>query len=106
MKNSKKIQLQFNKAANNFFKSLGFVPVDRSESYKMKIETKIGFFYIRVDDNNASMFSVYGNFLQFPTKAKERFNHWKQNIHTTSPAGEAIKEVELFYTNILKTANA
>jgi hypothetical protein len=71
----------------------------------MKIKTKIGFFYIRVDDDNKNMFSVFGNFLESPTKAKKRFDHWKQNIHTASEANEAIEEVKNFYTNILKIAN-
>ena len=106
MRNSKKIQLQFIKEANDFFKSLGFDPVDASERYEMKIQTKIGFLYIRVDDDNSNMFTVFANFLEYPAKAKERFDHWKNNLHTTSEFNEAIQEVKNYYTNILKIANA
>lgn len=106
MRNSKKVQLQFIKEVNEFFKNLGFVPVDASESYEMKIKTKIGFLYIRVDDDNSNMFTVFANFLEFRAKAKERFDHWKNNIHTMSELNEAIKEIKNYYTNILKIANA
>lgn len=101
MRNSKKIQLQFIKEANDFFKSLGFVPVDASEPYRMKIKTKIGFFYISVDDENNYMFSVYGNFMENPKAAKNYFDHWKQNFHTTDQLSEALEQIKNFYTNIL-----
>ena len=105
MKNTKAIQKQFIKEANEFFKSLGFVPVDASERYEMKINTKIGFFYIRVDDDNGHMFTVYGNFLENPKEAMKKFSHWKQNYHTTTLVSEAITEIKNHYTNILKIAN-
>lgn len=106
MKNSKKIQMQFTKEVNAFFKSLGFVMVEEGERYEMKIDTKIGFFYITTHEDNSRMFSVYGNFMQYPDKAKEKFNHWKQNIHSVQPLVPALMDIMEFYTNILKIANA
>lgn len=103
MKNSKKIQKEFYVRANEILINLGFKNVDKGELYEKKINTKIGFFYARVDDDNSIMFTVYANFLEKPNEAQNYFRHWKNNIHTTSPLEIALKEVEAFYTSILNT---
>ena len=105
MNNSQKIQKSFYNSANELFKNMGFLNVNPGERYDKKIKTKIGYFYVRVDTDNKNMFTVYGNFLENPKNATLFFSHWKQNYHTTSPVEIALKEIENFYTQILKTVN-
>lgn len=101
MNKSKKHQLQFYKSMKEFFINLGFIPIDPSERYEFKINTKIGFYYVRIDSDKSFCFTVTSNFLENPGAAKNYFGHWKQNIHTSSDVLEAIEEAKNFYNHIL-----
>lgn len=101
MNKSKKDQLSFYKSMRQYFIKLGFIPISSSERYELKINTKIGFYYVNIHSDKSFCFTVTSNFLDQPEAAKNYFSHWKQNIHTSSPLKEAIEEAQNFFNNIL-----
>lgn len=103
MKVTKTQNKEFIKKANELFINMGFVRTNDCERYEYKINTKIGYFYLTVNNDNTFCFGVHANFMEFPDKAKLYFNHWKQNVYSTQAnVIDALNEIELFYTNILK----
>lgn len=101
MKNTKKQQADFVKGARSVLLELGAKVLMVDYGYNLVIETSIGGLFLRVDDDNTIMYSVYANFKDNPTAAKDRFGHWKQNVHSTDSVEDAIAEVKYFYSRIL-----
>jgi len=102
MKNTKKQQAEFYKECRAVLIEMGAKQVDVKYSYDLVIQTSIGGLFLRVEDDTSIMFSVYANFKENPTAAKERFGHWKQNVHSTDSVQDAIAEVKYFYSRILQ----
>lgn len=101
MKNTKKQQAEFYKGARAVLIEMGAKELKVGAGYDLSIDTSIGDLFLRVDDDNTIMYSVYSNFIGNPEEAKKRFGHWKQNVHNTDSVQEAIAEVKYFYSRIL-----
>lgn len=101
MKNSKKIQQEFSKKCEAILIDLGAEKTLNNERYTFAIKTSIGRLFLRIDDDNSSMFTVYGNFMDEPGKAQSIFGHWKRNVHTTNCLPEALAEIKYFFSNTL-----
>lgn len=101
MKNTKKQQAEFIKKCEAVLIDLGAEKVINDERHSFTIKTSIGRLFLRIDDDNDIMFTVYGNFKDEPTKAKEIFGHWKQNLHSVGSVSESLERVKNYYTSIL-----
>jgi hypothetical protein len=101
VKNTKKQQAEFFKGARSVLIELGAKDLMVDYGYNLVIETSIGGLFLRVDDDNKIMFSVYANFKDNPDKAKDIFGSWKQNVHSIENVQDAIAEVKYFYSRIL-----
>jgi len=102
MSNTKKQQAEFYKGCRAVLIEMGAKELIVDYGYNLVINTTIGGLFLRVDDDNSIMYSVYANFKDNPTVAKERFGHWKQNLYSTDSVQEAIAEVKYFYSRILQ----
>ena len=105
MKITKKQSAAFQKQCVAMLKSeLGATEVvGAHHNYDLSIETSIGTLFLRVDDDNAHCYSVFGNFLGNEKIAQEKWGHWKQNLHyrmefTTE---EVVAGVKKFYKKYL-----
>lgn len=101
---TKKESAAFHKNCEAMFKKdLGAVLATNSaHNYNLVLETKTGPLYIRVDDDNASCYSVFANFLGNEQAAKEKFGHWKNNIHKWAVDGnELIEFIKNHYLKIM-----
>lgn len=101
MRNTKKTQQEFSKKCEAILIDLGAEKTLDNERYSFAIKTSIGRLFLRIDDDNSSMFTVYGNFLDEPTKAKSIFGHWKRNLHTTNCLPEALAEIKYFFSDTI-----
>lgn len=102
MKITKKQQIIFYKEARQILFDLGATELNVNVGYDLFINTSIGRLSLRVDSDNSIIFSVYSNFTDQANEAKERFGHWKQNVHSTDSVQEALAEVKYFYSRILQ----
>jgi len=105
--NTAKQQLDFKTRIENVFvEKFGAIKTETIwPDHNIIVKTNIGNLYLIVSENNEDSFSVFGNFLNEPQKAKFIFGHWKQNIHSTLMIEKALEEVEAFYSNIINQVN-
>ena len=102
---TKKQSAEFQKQCVAMLKSeLGaFEITGAHHNYDLGIKTALGTLFLRVDDDNAHCYSVFGNFIGNEKTAEEKYGHWKQNCHLTSELSvpEAIDEVKQYYKKYL-----
>jgi len=74
-------QKEFYTKCLELLKNMGAVTIENAINYTMYVETSIGKLYLKLDLESDYVFSLFGNFLDDPNKAKDKFGHWKYNLH-------------------------
>ena len=93
-------QQKFVKDCGKMLLKLGAEEIPPMGNYNLKIQTRIGNLYLKIDDDNTTCYSVFGNFLGDAETARKTFGHWKYNFHLCGTVEKVINEIKL---GILKT---